>query len=544
MNSTLEEAVEFEDIAPVSDLLYKSAKPEIYRCNAFRIVELPVDASPRAIARKAELIMLHEKLGGSPQVSPHALRLVPAAGIEEMRESIQRIRNPEYWIIDELFWFWPCSDESSADIALTELARGDADRAIQVWTEIESAHPELCVATHNLAVFSHAAALDIELCNMESPLDDETISFVENHWRCSLDRWRALLDSDAFWSRIDARILAMDDPRLCASLANQMHSSLPVALLSISAQLALRYAEKKDHRNARRLVESMNGSGFELRHIEEALRQATAPVRERIKTLCKSVQSSVNADPDNAKTAIANLISQVSPLLAATDCLFQSSDSTYTHFHDEIGLCLLACQIAYGNKTNDWDFSLKVIDTALKTAASKSAIARINENREIILKNIEYHKVHDFCWFCNEHPPEEACTIEHKMHGNVQRIPTGYSSYRITWKYLTVKVPRCQECRKAHARINNYTLAGCLLGALPGLAGCIPIMQANADDYWFGAVVVFIMGVIIGGVIGNCIGRKSCAAGIKPSSSSVQFPQIRELQGQGWKFGEKPENVQ
>src|SRR5947209_11611194 len=152
--------------------LLAAALPELYRANAFRIMGLPVDATERSIKRQAERVQLMEKFGGAGALrTVGPLPLNPEPGLDDIREAIHRLNSPERRLFDEVFWFWPAQTggDSADDPALAALAKHDLKTATQIWyARAES--DEHGLATHNVAVLYHAAALDLEYIPEVKPL--------------------------------------------------------------------------------------------------------------------------------------------------------------------------------------------------------------------------------------------------------------------------------------------------------------------------------------------------------------------------------------
>jgi hypothetical protein len=87
--------------------LLEAAHTNIYRQSPFRITGLPVDASVKAISKHADKLKMMEELGQGQGANPAAFALNPPPSVDQIRESIQRLKDPEHRIIDEFFWFWP-----------------------------------------------------------------------------------------------------------------------------------------------------------------------------------------------------------------------------------------------------------------------------------------------------------------------------------------------------------------------------------------------------------------------------------------------------
>src|SRR5271166_2724640 len=154
--------------------LLEAAHIGIYRQNPFRITGLSVDASPKAISRHADKLKMMEELGQGQGANSAAFALDPPPSVDQIRESIQRLKDPEHRIIDEFFWFWPeRSAEGGEDPAIQAIVRGDSLKAYELWLEREN-HPDNgFIASHNIAVMFHLVALDWTLYQLAVDLAQE-----------------------------------------------------------------------------------------------------------------------------------------------------------------------------------------------------------------------------------------------------------------------------------------------------------------------------------------------------------------------------------
>lgn len=506
--STVNQTTVLEQQTKYLQALLDAAQPEIYRQNAFRLAELGVEATPRELSRRQQIIEQASAIGASsPAGSGRALPLATASAPDLLRAALQRLRDPEERLLNEFFWFWPQQPGAKADEALTALARGDVDAALTFWSKQQTSG-EAGVATHNLAVLAHAQALDLET---SASLSADEEAQRDEYWQTAFTHWRTLLTLPAFWQRLDERIQALDDPRLNHETGEQLRATLPLALLLINARLAIRAAERNPAavKSARwrnilirprvtpavelnattvRHIDLIDDSGFAVELVDEALRRTTEPLRNRIQSLCKHTQNQTLVAPAHADTAIRQLLTQTRLPLALFDHCFSVAHPLAESIHDEVASTVSGGAIAYANHTRAWANANTLLQAAQSIAVSGSTQAYIQKNLNILEGNLAAEE--PMCWYCQRNRAEERVAYEQKLYGDVQR-----NGRQVTWRSLTVRVPRCRTCQDAHNQIDGYMLTGGLMGALVG-APIGALIFGAADGNWVFAGIGFV--IVIG----------------------------------------------
>jgi len=514
-----------------SEILLSAARPDIFRKNAFRVTGLAVEASAGDVARQSEKLRMAERYGGNRL--PSALPLTPAPDADQVREAVDRLRDPERRLVDEFFWFWPNKlGGSKDDEALSAMRQGDNDQAAGIWQKHESQQSISNVSMHNLAVLMHARALDLEFQDGRSAairVKDRT-----ELWQSAYKRWKVLLEDEGFWSRLTARIRDIDDPRLTTGTARRMKSSLPLALLFINAQLAVRSAEAGNATEAQLHLAVMKASGFDDALVQDALRRAIEPIRDRIKTLCQASDKETDVHPEKGDQVSERLIIQTAPLLAVVDTLLPAGDPVRDGSHDEVANMGLRCQIGFGNKTENWKKSALLLESVLPIAAGLAMRTRIEENLRIVKTNRDM----GICSFCKDDNGEDKCGVERKMYGEVQRTPS-YRGTRITWSKRTVTVPRCKKCALAHKRSSNWATFAVLTSILIGIVSCGVVVSSTDDNGGLAAMLLFAFS-IGGSLIGSFLAKRYFRKNILPADEAAKYPRIQELLKDGWHFGTEP----
>lgn len=405
-----------EPDSPLGDFLLDASRPDVYRINAFRVTELGVEATEQEANRQIEKLRMLASYGGQGRARKGALPLSPPPDEGALREARQRLGDAQRRLLDELFWFWPCSNEQEgADPALAHLARFEVAGAMRSWSEAERQGRYTTLATHNLAVLSHLVALEWEhaaFLNGHIIAQDDA-GHCDYAWQQAFCHWRKILDNNTFWGRLTQRVEILNDARLKPETVGHLRKELPLALLAINAQLALHAAEKGLSSVAKRHIGLMKAAGFEPDYPAKILRWAVEPIRERIQTLCKATPAKIEADPVHADREAEQLLNQTGPLLAVIDCLLgpdkpvrddihdeiyaikdgdepsslATGESMRDGIHDEVALSALACQICFGNKTENWKRSIELLERTLPIAVSASARDRIKENLKIVCDN-------------------------------------------------------------------------------------------------------------------------------------------------------------
>jgi len=526
---------------PLLDL----AVPEIFDLNAFRVLELSVEASGRDVSRRREFMekATRHRLPlppGPARVFPRS----PAPDEHDIRLAAHTIQDAERRLAHEFFWFWPSApNQAATDPALAQLREGGSSAAGTLWRREESSPANGSVARHNLAVLHLLAAVELEdsIANRTGRISSEGDAEgarrrdeAKAHWHESIKYWGRVSKDPGFWSRVRARIRQMGDRSLPESAARQIENALPEALSLLAARIAIRALGRGEADGAVCGLEAIQASQLSPAGIHEGLRLAVDPTRTRLKSACESAEAEAKANPSAANRPGERLLSVAGPLLATLDLVLPESHPARLAEHDRIAIAGLQCQIEYGNASKDWEGSLALLRRLLPIAASSAAKERLETNIQIVQGNLELGR----CWFCGQNPGDEQCVHEVAMHGEVRTLAVPGGT-RTTWSHTKVRVPRCRACQQEIGREGNAGAAGCL-GIL---AGCAVWWFMGTRDL---ALPGFLIGVAIPIVLAWMAARSAKAAG-RPGivrREANDYPRIKELRAKSWGFGEKPPGIE
>ncbi|TYB44262.1 hypothetical protein [Actinomadura chibensis] len=498
--------------------LFAGIGPDLYRDNPFRVTGLPVDATDRDIRRRAEELRVRARFGDGSSPGSPLLPLDPPPGADAVQEAFQRLRDPLLRLADELFWFWP--SRANGDEALDALREGRAEDAERLWSEPGPGRPA-AVAAHNLAVLAHARALD------SGDLGDE-------RWDGALRGWRAVLDTDAFWDLVAARARAAADPRVTPDMADELRERLPAAVLAVSAALAVRAASSGAHDQAAAHVRLMRGAGFDAEAVDAALSAAAAPEASRLRSSGDDALDRASADPETGYGEAVRLAERAEPVFAGLAAVLPAGHPVLAGLRDEVAGTVMRCAVRYINETEDWGPAEGVLERAEAMADSPNVRADVAENLRIVRDNLVYGT----CWFCGDQPSGDRSGVEVPMHGDVKREMTPHYTTRITWRKLTITVPRCAGCASAHRkrRAKVWALALGADAAVFALA-CARISAGS------GLGVLFMALAVIG--LPFAIGYAATSALPGEAKRVLHgFPAVREKFDAGWQPGAKPPGVQ
>lgn len=509
--------------------LSAAATPDMYRRNAFRVTGLPVDASSRDVTKQGEKLKMLEKLGGLPPVAgPFALD--PAPDQDALRDAVDRLRDPEKRLVDELFWFWPRTPgQGNADPALANLAAGSIEQARADWLNMAGSPDDMAVGIHNLAVLAHLGALEAP----EGAGPDGQAA----RWNDAFRFWKGVYDLEAFWLRLQARVAELNDPRLHEGVVWDIRDAIPEALVSVNAKLARRAAERGDLAEAARHSAVIQHSGVPPAIVNDALRAATDPIKERIRTLCATAEPEADDSPTTADTVTRRLIEQTRPLLDALDAMLPPDHPTRETVHDDVATRALGCLISFANTTENWRVTEELAEMAIPLAASESVRMRLTESLDIIRKN-RAADVYKMCWFCNERPTVASSEAKMYVHGDVTSYMSGNVRHT-NWKYTDLFVPRCAECQAQHQREVSWSAAGGVLGVVAWFVLILGLLQS---------VFALFLGALPAMWLGTCIGYYLCERYAKvktqPNRHKFEFPPLKAIIEKGWRHGERPDGNQ
>jgi len=365
------------------DALLKISTVQLYQVNAFRITGLNVHSSLRDITREGEKLEMSIKLG-VVRSSNNILPLPEQVSNPAIRAALQTLKDPEQRLLHEMFWFWPCIGQSKEDPALRALQLGNYQGAVNLWTNAMAR--EKGIAVHNLAVFYHVRALDE--ANQIAKRQTTTEFGKQSLWSNAYRYWGELIGHSEFWDSLTNRIREISDPRLAVETAQRIWSSLPDALLSINAHLAVSAAENEDFEEAGKQLRLMYASDFGIDRAKKATLRPLTPLRDEVTRLCENAEREARSKPKEGTAVLRKLFAEKAKLLQAFNYLVGAGDPMRDAVHDRVAEAGRVCLVAYVNETEDWDAAQPLFEECLALSEGPALRSRLEEDLEIIAGNI------------------------------------------------------------------------------------------------------------------------------------------------------------
>src|ERR1035437_5232061 len=374
--------------------LMEIAGRELYQHNAFRVTGLATDASAREIAKHGDHLKMQEELGHvtTPVGGPFDRKSPPT--LDEIRQSLQRLRNPEKRIVDEFFWVWPEEfGNSHGDAALRALLAGDDQMAISAWRTQESADAANFTATHNLAIAHSMAALDYENESIGRGMDEEARAYVAAHWKSAMKRWLRLVDNDRMWETVTARIRQLNEPNLPTGFSRQMRHGLRAALAKVHAELALAYGAGGQAAYARRQVDLMKQIGGATPAAELVVDQGLSPARNLLR---QQISRALQRSAETATEGLAStreLLGHARKAFSGFDLLQSSEVHSRCELSDELADACMKMLFAHHHAKTDDQATLELLELVQPHAQSAEIKKRIRDNLSVLKGNITFAKL-------------------------------------------------------------------------------------------------------------------------------------------------------
>ena len=375
---------------PECKALMEAATTALVRNNAFRITGLAVDATTRDIHKHADRLRIIEELGQGECCHNSAFALRPPPTMDQIRQTIQRLSDPETRIIDEFFWFWPEEfGNSRADSAIHALLSGDCDTASKIWTSRESNPTSGTTAMHNVAVVWHLTALERAHYTEGTEIVPSQQGILDETWRQAMKRWHHLMQDDVLWEKLSARIRQIDDPRLPTGFSRRMRHALPLALAKMHGELALSYIDQGRLDLAKMHVHLLRDFVKSAEVMRIAVDLVLASAKGRLQESTLRVRNEARQSPEKADQLAGSLIAPTLFLVEVVEIFFDGTDYVgWEQLNETVSVCT-DCAILFQRKTGKNEVFVDLLRRLQPLSTDEALGKRIAEAISIGKKNIE-----------------------------------------------------------------------------------------------------------------------------------------------------------
>ena len=367
--------------------LVKAARPTIYQTNAFRLLGLPVDASSSEISRRFQKLEMMHKLGVTEPTRANSVLSPVGVSLSQIHDARQRMTDPQARVIEEFFWFWPVKPDCAAtDEALRGLESGDEEGAMDVWVR-RSKESADSASIHNLAVLNHLRFLDG--ISSASP----NLECLEAKANQAWDYWLTLLEMQAFWTRLAARIASYGDPRLSEETVGDIRASLLPTLLQIDVTLAVTAAEAGDFSRASVHIDVLRRSGCPADVLLGRMEGSLEHVRTRITHLCARATTAVTESVDDTPVILKKLLRDSAPAMKILTELAGTRSRLTDSAGDAIACAVRESLIPFANKTEKWDVCEPLLNRVQPLATGTALTLQVAEDLATVRKNADAKRI-------------------------------------------------------------------------------------------------------------------------------------------------------
>ncbi len=361
-------------------VLLEMATPALYAMHPFRRTGLPALATVRDVSKRADQLKLSAELDAP--VFYWSFAPEPALKLDQIREATQVLKDPRVRLVYELFWFWPHSYPSDVpDHGIESLGRGDTDGAWDFWRKAaEGGDP---IAVHNLAIFYHLQALDLE----QSPSPPETQ--LRFYWRQALTYWEQMLSLETVWVRLQDRIVEMGDAQVPVEFAHQLRETLPGALAKINTNLALKHAEGGWARQA-----ALNASmvGLVRRSdgiVRRAMESCVLPILRRVDRRVLDLRNVLAKNTAKGLLASAQLLRLCDDDLRLVETLRHGAEGLFAEVSNTVVSAALDGVVDYQRVTLDNAGCLILLRRLARMEMLPESRQRLRDTTAVIQRNAE-----------------------------------------------------------------------------------------------------------------------------------------------------------
>jgi hypothetical protein len=335
--------------------------------NAYHVLGLEGSAGGRRILQRSNEIIQRLKIDDVPKYILDIPAFRSFRTEETVKDAVRRLQAPKSQIKEYFFWFRLGDDVDKQ--AARFLVQGDYRNAIQVWQPAASGESESCFRYKRNLALAHSVAL---LAGND-----------ESHLQDSLNTWKSIVESKAFWSSFVETYKHDGDHAASDEVMADFETNVSNYLADIYAELQEACGTTEYVFKFRQLF-SAKGERIE----KDILNPTYQAIHGAIDSLEKiSVGEKDRFDPAKAgqiKTAVGLIQSELNKLIKAG--LFDDSGTKVVRDHAANALRRIVLDLH--NYHNEFKTSFKLLEVATQIAGTDNFKAQLSAELAQIQKSI------------------------------------------------------------------------------------------------------------------------------------------------------------
>ncbi|MGW4249294.1 hypothetical protein, partial [Nocardia sp. NPDC004722] len=260
-----------------------------------------------------------------------------------------------------------------------------------------------------------------------------------------------------------------------------------------------------------------------------------ATAGSQIAGLCVAARDKTDGNPKQGLQLARELLEDTRIPLARMRSAPKPDAENIERASDRIATAAINCVVGYFNETSELEATAEQLDKIRPLALGKEALEYLHNQDKVLAgiraKREEARRLADTCWFCEQRTKDEAAKYRVGLHNNVTR----QGNVR-RWNSLHVDVPRCAECKSAHAPGAVISGLARFFGAIASMAVFFGLLGGLfSEGHPASAFATAGVGVVVA-----ILAYMAISANKEAPDRAHKYPRVEQLLAEGWSRGERP----
>jgi hypothetical protein len=338
--------------------------PSLLISNAYNVLGLDSTTPSSEVRKRAQLLLQLAKINEIERFETDIGDISQIRKIPKIRDALEKLSGIKDRLQETFFWF---EIQASSDRNVLKLiAQKKHEKAIDV---LEKSRKSDWLGQKNLA-----------LCLMFTVFSKKDISNPKKIvlFRRSLDIWKKLIDSEAFWTFYKKYYLLHEEIGTSRSLFTEFRNEITTVLAKLSSELYCRMHDPEILKLYYEFFGSVDGSLD-----TEILQPIVSKIKESVNEIYEHATSSKAKKKPTLKSLLKDLSTQYVEL-----CKFELCDySPIAVLKNNVAEKLRSASVSIYNQDDDHDLAIFILQHAEKFASSDDVQEKIQNDKKTILAN-------------------------------------------------------------------------------------------------------------------------------------------------------------